>query len=106
MAYFLHEKVKNNLLCPALFWSFRLYYGRVRQAALQCLLAVVKGVEKRTLYGYWSSFIPDSPIGGPPALTLLTIILKDPSPKVKQAVPSLMLQFSTNIIVKLTFSLL
>uniref|UniRef100_A0A667Y1W1 HEAT repeat-containing protein 6 n=1 Tax=Myripristis murdjan TaxID=586833 RepID=A0A667Y1W1_9TELE len=57
--------------------------GRVRQGALHCLLAVVKGVEKRTLYGYWSSFIPDSPIGGPPPLTLLTIILKDPSPKVR-----------------------
>lgn len=66
--------------------SFRLYHGRVRQGALHCLLAVVKGVEKRTLYGYWSSFIPDSPIGGPPPLTLLTIILKDPSPKVRHTV--------------------
>ncbi|XP_038565264.1 HEAT repeat-containing protein 6 isoform X2 [Micropterus salmoides] len=63
--------------------KLRLYHGRVRQAALHCLLAVMKGVEKRTLYGYWSSFIPDSPIGGPPPLTLLTIILKDPSPKVR-----------------------
>ncbi|XP_070772847.1 HEAT repeat-containing protein 6 [Enoplosus armatus] len=63
--------------------KLRLYHGRVRQGALHCLLAVMKGVEKRTLYGYWSSFIPDSPIGGPPPLTLLTIILKDPSPKVR-----------------------
>ncbi|XP_042355833.1 HEAT repeat-containing protein 6 [Plectropomus leopardus] len=63
--------------------KLRLYHGRVRQRALHCLLAVVKAVEKRTLYGYWSSFIPDSPIGGPPPLTLLTIILKDPSPKVR-----------------------
>nr|XP_046266556.1 HEAT repeat-containing protein 6 [Scatophagus argus] len=63
--------------------KLRLYHGRVRQGALHCLLAVVKGVEKRTLYGYWSSFIPDSPIGGPPPLTLFTIILKDPSPKVR-----------------------
>uniref|UniRef100_A0A671WPG8 HEAT repeat-containing protein 6 n=1 Tax=Sparus aurata TaxID=8175 RepID=A0A671WPG8_SPAAU len=64
--------------------KLRLYHGRVRQGALHCLLAVAKGVEKRTLYGYWSSFIPDSPpIGGPPPLTLLTIILKDPSPKVR-----------------------
>ncbi|CAN9501359.1 unnamed protein product [Ophioblennius macclurei] len=61
----------------------RLNHGRVRQAALHCLLVVVKAVEKRTLYGYWSSFIPDAPIGGPPPLTLLTIILKDPSPKVR-----------------------
>uniref|UniRef100_A0A8C7KWQ0 HEAT repeat-containing protein 6 n=1 Tax=Oncorhynchus kisutch TaxID=8019 RepID=A0A8C7KWQ0_ONCKI len=50
---------------------------------LLCLLAVVKAVEKRTLYGYWSSFIPDAPIGGPPPLTLLTVVLKDPSPKVR-----------------------
>uniref|UniRef100_A0A665U8S1 HEAT repeat-containing protein 6 n=1 Tax=Echeneis naucrates TaxID=173247 RepID=A0A665U8S1_ECHNA len=63
--------------------KLRLYHGRVRQGALHCLLAVVKGVEKRTLYGYWSSFIPDSPVGGPPPLNLLTIILKDPSPKVR-----------------------
>ncbi|XP_040006165.1 HEAT repeat-containing protein 6 isoform X2 [Xiphias gladius] len=63
--------------------KLRLYHGRVRQGALHCLLALMKGVEKRTLYGYWSSFIPDSPIGGPPPLTLLTIVLKDPSPKVR-----------------------
>ncbi|KAJ0062067.1 hypothetical protein NL108_015269, partial [Boleophthalmus pectinirostris] len=63
--------------------KLRLYHGRVRQGALLCLLAVVKSVEKRTLYGYWSSFIPDSPIGGPPQLTLITTILKDPSPKVR-----------------------
>uniref|UniRef100_UPI0037E7AC83 HEAT repeat-containing protein 6 n=1 Tax=Semicossyphus pulcher TaxID=241346 RepID=UPI0037E7AC83 len=63
--------------------KLRLYHARVRQGALHCLLAVVKSIEKRTLYGFWSSFIPDSPIGGPPPLTLLTIILKDPSPKVR-----------------------
>lgn len=65
--------------------SSRLYQARVRQSALQCFLAVVKCVEKRILYGYWSSFVPDAPgIGGPPPLTLLTIALKDPSPKVKR----------------------
>lgn len=65
----------------------RLYQARVRQSALQCFLAVVKCVEKRILYGYWSSFVPDAPgIGGPPPLTLLTIALKDPSPKVKKQV--------------------
>ncbi len=81
---FLHGwEIISWAVYPAVFFSFRLYHGRVRQGALHCLLAVVKGVEKRTLYGYWSSFIPDSPIGGPPPLTLLTIILKDPSPKVQ-----------------------
>ncbi|KAM4545407.1 HEAT repeat-containing protein 6 [Odontesthes bonariensis] len=63
--------------------KLRLNHGRVRQGALHCMLAVVKAVEKRTLYGYWSSFIPDSPTGRPAPLTLLTIILKDPSPKVR-----------------------
>ncbi|KAG7484798.1 hypothetical protein MATL_G00054150 [Megalops atlanticus] len=64
--------------------KLRLYQARVRQGALHCFLSVVKCVEKRILYGYWSSFIPDAPgIGGPPPLTLLTIILKDPSPKVR-----------------------
>jgi len=52
------------------------------------MLAVVKAVEKRTLYGYWSSFIPDSPTGRPAPLTLLTIILKDPSPKVQHTLKS------------------
>lgn len=64
--------------------SLRLYQARVRLGALQGFLAVVKCVEKRILYGYWSSFVPDAPgIGGPPPLTLLTIALKDPSPKVR-----------------------
>lgn len=63
--------------------TYRINHGRVRQAALNCLLALAKGVEKRTLYGYWSSFIPDSPVGRPATLSLLTIILKDPSPKVQ-----------------------
>ncbi|XP_059912551.1 HEAT repeat-containing protein 6 [Gadus macrocephalus] len=63
--------------------KLRMYHGRVRQSALHCLLAVVRGVDKRMLYGYWSSFIPDAPMAGPPPLTLLSIVLKDPSPKVR-----------------------
>ncbi|KAJ8386247.1 hypothetical protein AAFF_G00175670 [Aldrovandia affinis] len=64
--------------------KLRLYQARVRQGALHCFLSVVKCVEKRMLYGYWSSFVPDAPgIGGPPPLTLLTIVLKDSSPKVR-----------------------
>ncbi|XP_077403143.1 HEAT repeat-containing protein 6 [Vanacampus margaritifer] len=65
--------------------KLRVSHARIRQGALHCLLAVVKWVEKRTLYGYWSSFIPEAPVGNgaAPPLTLLTIILKDPSPKVR-----------------------
>ncbi|KAJ4929952.1 hypothetical protein JOQ06_018968 [Pogonophryne albipinna] len=58
-------KEKGSAQC-----KLRLYHSRVRQGALHCLLTVVKGVEKRTLYG-------------PTPLTLFTIILKDPSPKVR-----------------------
>ncbi|XP_060747166.1 HEAT repeat-containing protein 6 [Tachysurus vachellii] len=66
--------------------KLRLYLARVRQSALHCFLALVKCVEKKVLYGYWTSFIPDAPsIGSPPSLTLLTIALKDPSPKVRAA---------------------
>lgn len=99
--YFLYHR-PDVLRHLSSFFSFRLYHGRVRQAALQCLLAVVKSVEKRTLYGYWSSFIPDSPIGGSPSLTLLTIILKDPSPKVRHTLT--LLQFLTNTIVTIGLS--
>lgn len=68
-----------------IFILFRLYQARVRQSALHCFLALLRSVDKRVLYGYWSSFIPDAPgIGSPPSLTLITITLKDPSPKVLQ----------------------
>lgn len=78
--------IKSKYIWACVSPLFRLYHGRIRQGALHCLLAVVKAVEKRTLYGYWSFFIPDSPVGGAPPLTLLTVILKDPSPKVEQGV--------------------
>lgn len=74
----LHSDIDGFYICLS-----RLYQGRVRQAALQCLVAVVKSTEKRVLYGYWSSFIPDSAAGGLPPLSLITVILKDPSPKVQ-----------------------
>uniref|UniRef100_A0A674NSF0 HEAT repeat-containing protein 6 n=1 Tax=Takifugu rubripes TaxID=31033 RepID=A0A674NSF0_TAKRU len=97
------QKVEPKLSAPSLYPSWktissdseisdpegsaqsklRVYQGRVRQGALQCLLAVVKSTEKRVLYGYWSSFIPDSPAGGLPPLSLITVILKDPSPRVR-----------------------
>ena len=38
------------------------------------------------MFGYWSSFIPDSIAAGnsPQVHTLFTVILKDPSPKVSR----------------------
>lgn len=63
----------------------RSYQANVRQGALACFLSAIKSVEKRVLYGYWSAFVPDAPgIGSPQSVSLMTIALKDPSPKVRQ----------------------
>lgn len=86
LRYIVSHNDSNIFLC-------RVYQGRVRQGALQCLLAVVKSTEKRVLYGYWSSFIPDSPAGGLPPLSLITVILKDPSPRVQPTSPLLLVLF-------------
>ncbi|XP_028662440.2 HEAT repeat-containing protein 6 [Erpetoichthys calabaricus] len=64
--------------------KLRLYQAKVRQSALHCFLSTVKCVEKKVLYGYWSCFVPDSSaVGSPQSLSLLTIALKDPSPKTR-----------------------
>ncbi|KAK6473272.1 HEAT repeat-containing protein 6-like [Huso huso] len=64
--------------------KLRLYQAKVCQCALHCFLSTVKCIEKKALYGYWSSFIPDAPgIGSPQSVSLLTIALKDPSPKTR-----------------------
>lgn len=63
----------------------RSYQAKVRQGALACFLSTIKSIEKRVLYGYWSAFVPDAPgIGSPQSVSLMTIALKDPSPKVRQ----------------------
>ncbi|NXG19813.1 HEAT6 protein, partial [Grallaria varia] len=62
----------------------RSYQASVRQGALTCFLSALKSIEKRVLYGYWSSFVPDAPgIGSPQSVSLMTIALKDPSPKTR-----------------------
>ncbi|NXW57222.1 HEAT6 protein, partial [Eurystomus gularis] len=62
----------------------RSYQASVRQGALACFLSAVKSIEKRILYGYWSAFVPDAPgIGSPQSVSLMTIALKDPSPKTR-----------------------
>ncbi|NXL55857.1 HEAT6 protein, partial [Chordeiles acutipennis] len=62
----------------------RSYQANVRQGALACFLSAIKSIEKRVLYGYWSAFVPDAPgIGSPQSVTLMTIALKDPSPKTR-----------------------
>jgi hypothetical protein len=66
------------------FGCERSYQAKVRQGALACFLSTVKSIEKRVLCGYWSAFVPDTPeVGSPQSLSLMTLILKDPSPKVR-----------------------
>ncbi|RLV90324.1 hypothetical protein DV515_00014482 [Chloebia gouldiae] len=62
----------------------RSYQANVRQGALACFLSTIKSIEKKVLYGYWSAFVPDAPgIGSPQSVSLMTIALKDPSPKTR-----------------------
>uniref|UniRef100_A0A4X2LNN4 HEAT repeat-containing protein 6 n=1 Tax=Vombatus ursinus TaxID=29139 RepID=A0A4X2LNN4_VOMUR len=64
--------------------KMRSYQAKVRQGALACFLSTIKSIEKKVLYGYWSAFVPDTPgIGSPQSVSLMTISLKDPSPKTR-----------------------
>ncbi|XP_059171734.1 HEAT repeat-containing protein 6-like isoform X2 [Physella acuta] len=60
---------------------------RVRQSALSCFLNIVRVIDKKVMFGYWSSFIPDTSlsINSPQMQSLFTTILKDPAPKCRMA---------------------
>lgn len=61
--------------------------ARVRVNALVCFHALIKVIERRIMFGYWPSFIPDTNDVAVTStkLTLFTVILKDPSHKVRCA---------------------
>ncbi|XP_051014112.1 HEAT repeat-containing protein 6 [Acomys russatus] len=64
--------------------KLRSYQAKVRQGALACFLSTIKSIEKKVLYGYWSAFVPDTPeLGSPQSVSLMTLTLKDPSPKTR-----------------------
>ncbi|XP_066219990.1 HEAT repeat-containing protein 6 [Saccopteryx leptura] len=64
--------------------KMRSYQARVRQGALACFLYTIKSIEKKVLYGYWSAFVSDTPeLGSPQSVSLMTLTLKDPSPKTR-----------------------
>ncbi|KAK1331093.1 hypothetical protein QTO34_009041 [Cnephaeus nilssonii] len=64
--------------------KMRSYQAKVRQGALACFLSTIKSIEKKVLYGYWSAFVSDTPeLGSPQSVSLMTLTLKDPSPKVR-----------------------
>lgn len=58
-------------------------YTKVRQAALGCLYAIIKFTDRKVIFGYWMSFVPDLPVAAntQQVRSLLTIIIRDPSPK-------------------------
>nr|CAD7407400.1 unnamed protein product [Timema poppensis] len=64
--------------------------ARVRQAAHSLLLSTIKACDKKVLFGYWPSLLPDGP-HPPHTRTLITCLLKDPSPKGRMAVSSVLI---------------
>uniref|UniRef100_T1J2K0 HEAT repeat-containing protein 6 n=1 Tax=Strigamia maritima TaxID=126957 RepID=T1J2K0_STRMM len=67
------------------FGKNRIFQSKVRMCAHMTLQSVIKNTDKKIIFGYMPSFLPDSPtcFGVPQSQTLLTSILKDPSPKVR-----------------------
>ncbi|XP_076364390.1 HEAT repeat-containing protein 6-like [Tachypleus tridentatus] len=65
--------------------KIRSLQAKVRQCTFSALQVIVKAVGKRTIFGFWLSFLPDSPSVAcvPQNQTVLTSILKDPSPQVR-----------------------
>ncbi|KAM9320166.1 HEAT repeat-containing protein 6 [Gastrophryne carolinensis] len=64
--------------------KIRSFQAKVRQGTISCFLSTIKSIEKKVLYGYWSAFVPDMPaIGSPQSVSLMTVILKDYSPKTR-----------------------
>ncbi|XP_036125099.1 HEAT repeat-containing protein 6 isoform X2 [Molossus molossus] len=64
--------------------KMRSYQAKVRQGALACFLSTIKSIEKKVLYGYWAAFVSDAPeLGSPQSVSLMTLTLRDPSPKTR-----------------------
>ncbi|XP_068749728.1 HEAT repeat-containing protein 6-like isoform X2 [Montipora capricornis] len=53
--------------------------SKVRLNVLLCFQAIIKSTDKKVLFGYWSSFVPDNTMSS--SWSLFTTILKDPTPK-------------------------
>ena len=65
----------------SVFDCYRLQNAKVRQHACIGLASVFKQCGARTVFGYWSSFLPDTPAPPPPRVappTLLTLVTQDP----------------------------
>ena len=53
------------------------------RAARFNILLFCQSTDKKVLFGYWSSFIPDNTVSS--SWSLFNIILKDPTPKVGES---------------------
>ncbi|KAK3910632.1 HEAT repeat-containing protein 6 [Frankliniella fusca] len=63
----------------------RSHHARIRQAALQLLLALIKVSDRRVMCGYWWNLLPDG-LQSINTRTLITCLLRDPSPRCRTAV--------------------
>ncbi|XP_017785560.1 PREDICTED: HEAT repeat-containing protein 6 [Nicrophorus vespilloides] len=79
---------ENGARGPA---KITLLESRIRQSALQLLLSVYKSVGKKTMFSYWSSFIPDAAPLSTSSHSLTNCILKDPSSKGRMAALNVLL---------------
>lgn len=72
--------------------KIRSFHSSIRQNAYACLQAVFKVMEKKLVFGYWSSFLPDSSssVGASYSMNIFSTILKDPSPQVRFGALSLL----------------
>ena len=66
------NKIKQNKESPRLLWA--------KIFMILKNILVFQSTDKKVLFGYWSSFIPDNTMSA--SWSLFTIILKDPTPKV------------------------
>ena len=66
------NKTKQNKKSPRILWE--------KIFMILKIILVFQSTDKKVLFGYWSSFIPDNTMSA--SWSLFTIILKDPTPKV------------------------
>ncbi|RWS14384.1 hypothetical protein B4U79_17235 [Dinothrombium tinctorium] len=58
--------------------------AKIRINSYECLCCIVQQAEKKFIFGYWSSFIPDNSGVGTTEFSVLTSILKDPTLKARR----------------------
>ncbi|KAI4455964.1 malaria antigen-related [Holotrichia oblita] len=67
---------------------------KIRQASLNLFLKIIKTIDKRTMFSYWSSFIPDGSPSG--THSICACILKDPSSSTRSVALNVLLTLLSN----------